>query len=143
MLLKCCTQYVNKFGRLNSGHRTGKSQFLSSSKECSKYHTTALILHADKVMLRIFQARLQQYVSWELSDVHAGFRKGTIDLIANIHWIIEKAWEFQKNIYFWCIDYTKAFDCVNCNKLENSWEMGIPDHLTCLLRSLYTSLKKQ
>ena len=110
-----------------------------SVKECSKYYTSELILHASKVMLKILQARLQQYVSWELPDVHAGFMKGTIDLIANIHWIIEKVWEFQKNFYFWFIDYTKTFDCVDCNKLENSWEMGIPDHLTCLLRSLYTS----
>ena len=71
-------------------------------------------------MLNILQARLQQYVSRKLPDVHAGFRKGTTDLIANIHWIIEKAWEFQKNIYFWFTDYTKAFDCVDCNILENS-----------------------
>ena len=89
------------------------------------------------VMLRILQARLQQYVNCELSDVQAGFRKvrGTRDQIANIHWIIEKAIEFQKNICF--TDYTKAFDCVDHNKLwKIIQEMGIPDHLTCLLRNL-------
>ena len=83
--------------------------------------TIALISHASKVMLKILQARLQQYVNRELQDVQAGFRKrGTRDQIANIHWIIEKAREFQKNIYFCFIDYTKAFDCVDHNKLENS-----------------------
>ena len=83
---------------------------------------------------------LQQYVNCELSDVQAGFRKGrgTRDQIANIHWIMEKAREFQKNIYFCCIDYVKAFDCGNHNKLWKTLkEMGIPDHLTCLLRNLY------
>ena len=90
-----------------------------SAKECSNYHTIALISHASKVMLKILQARLQQYVNWELPDIQAGFRKGraTRDQIANIHWIIEKAREFQKNIYFSFIDYTKAFDCVDHNKL--------------------------
>ena len=91
-------------------------------------------------MLKILQARLQQYVNCELSDVQAGFRKGkgTRDQIANIHWIMEKAREFQKNIYFCFIDYAKAFDCVHHNKLwEILKEMGIPDHLTCLLRNLY------
>ena len=90
-------------------------------------------------MLKILQARLQQYVNCELPDVQDGFRKdrGTRDQIANIHWIMEKAREFQKNIYF-CIDYAKAFDCVDHNKLWKSLkEMGIPDHLTCLLRNLY------
>uniref|UniRef100_A0A4W2GWR1 Reverse transcriptase domain-containing protein n=1 Tax=Bos indicus x Bos taurus TaxID=30522 RepID=A0A4W2GWR1_BOBOX len=91
-------------------------------------------------MLKILQARLQQYVNHELPDVQAGFRKGrgTRDQIANIHWILEKAREFQKNIYFCCIDYAKAFDCVDPNKLWKILkEMGIPDHLTCLLRNLY------
>ena len=84
--------------------------------------TTTLISYASKVMLKILQARLQQYVNYKLPDVQAGFRKsrGTRDKIANIHWIIEKAREFQKNIYFCFIDYTKAFDCVDHNKLENS-----------------------
>ena len=89
---------------------------------------------------QILQARLQQYVNRELPDVQAGFRKcrGTRDQIANIHWIIEKAREFQKNINFCFIDYAKAFDCVEHNKLwEILKEMGIPDHLTCLLRNLY------
>ena len=90
-----------------------------NAKECSNYHTVALISHASKVMLRILQARPQQYVNRELSDVQAGFRKGrgTRDQIANICWIIEKAREFQKNIYFCFIDYAKAFDCVDHNKL--------------------------
>ena len=97
-----------------------------NAKECSNYSTIALISHASKVMLKILQARLQQYVNHELPEVQAGFRKGrgTRDQIANILWIIEKAREFQKNIYFCFIDYAKAFDCVDHNKLENSekWE---------------------
>ena len=91
-------------------------------------------------MLKILQARLQQYVNYELIDVQAGFRKGrgTRDQLANIHWIIEKGREFQKNIYFCFIDYTKVFDCVDHNKLwKILQEMGIPDYLTCLLRNLY------
>ena len=99
-----------------------------------------LISHASKIMLKILQARLQQYVNCELPDVQAGFRKGrgTRDQIANIRWIMEKAREFQKNIYFSFIDYAKAFDCVDHNKLWKILkEMGIPDHLTCLLRNLY------
>ena len=110
-----------------------------NAKECSNYHTVVLISHASKVMLKIFQARLQQYMSYEIPDVQAGFRKdrGTRDQIANIHWIIEKAREFQKTIYFCFIDCTKAFDCVDHDKLWKIQEMGIPDHLTCLLRNLY------
>ena len=90
-----------------------------NAKECSNYHTTALISHASEVMLKILQARLHQYVNHELPDVQAGFRKGrgTRDQIANIHWIIKKAREFQKSIYFCFIDYAKAFDCVDHNKL--------------------------
>ena len=91
-------------------------------------------------MLKILQARLQQYVNCELPDVQAGFRKGrgTRDQIANIHWIIEKASEFQKHIYFCFIDYAKAFDCVDHKKLWKILkEMGIPDHLICFLRNLY------
>ena len=109
-------------------------------KECSNYCMIALISHTSKVMLKILQARLQQDVNRELPDVQAGFRKGrgTRDQIANIRWIIEKAREFQKNIYFFFIDYAKAFDCVDHNKLWKILEeMGIPDHLTCLLRNLY------
>ena len=100
----------------------------------------ALISHASKVMLKILQARLQQYVNRDLPDVQAGFRKGRgiRDQIANIRWIMEKAREFQKNIYFCFMDYAKAFDCVDHNKLWKILkEMGIPYHLTCLLRNLY------
>ena len=96
--------------------------------------------HASKVMLKILQARLQQYMNYELPDVQTGFRKdrGTRGQIANICWIIKNAREFQKNIYFFFIDYTKAFDCVDHNKVWKTLkEMGIPDHLTCLLRNLY------
>ena len=107
---------------------------------CSNYCTTALISHASRVMLKILQARLQQFMNQELSDIQAGLRKsrGTRDQIDNIHWIIEKAREFQKNPYFCFIDYAKAFDCVDHNKLWKILkEMGIPDHLTCLLQNLY------
>ena len=99
-----------------------------------------LISHASKVMLKILQARLQQYMNRELPDVQAGFRKGrgTKDQIANIRWIMEKAKEFQKNIYFCFIDYAKAFDYVDHDQLWKILkEMGIPDHLICLLRNLY------
>ena len=111
-----------------------------NAKECSNDHTIALILHASKVMLKILHSKLQQYVNCDLPEVQAGFRKGrgNIDQIANIHWIIEKAREFQKNIYFCFIDYAKAFDCLVHNKLWKILrQMGIPDHLTCLLRNLY------
>ena len=111
-----------------------------NAKECSNYQTVLLISHASKVILKILQSRLQQYVNCELPDVQAGFRKGrgTRHQIANIHCIIEKAREFQKNIYFCIIDYAKAFDCVDHNKLWKILrEIGIPDHLTCLLRNLY------
>ena len=109
-------------------------------EECSDYRTIALISHASKVMLKILQARLQQYMNHELPDVQDGFRKGrgTRDQMANICWIMEKAREFQKNIYFCFIDYAKAIDCVDHNKVWKILkEMGIPDHLTCLLRNLY------
>ena len=111
-----------------------------NAKECSNYRTIALISHASKVMLKTLQARLQQYLDRELPEVQAGFRKGrgSRDQIANIRWIIEKAREFQKNIYFCFIDYAKAFDCVDHNKLWTILrEMGITDHLNCLLRNLY------
>ena len=113
----------------------------NNAKECSINHTIALISHASKVMLKILQARLQQYVKCELPDVQAGIRKGrgTRDQIANICWIIKKAREYQRNIYFCFIDYAKATDCVDHNKLwKILQEMGIPDHFTCLLRNLYT-----
>ena len=112
-----------------------------NAKEFSNYHTIVLISHASKVMLKILQARLQQYVNRELLDVQVGFRKGRgiRDQIANIHWIIKKARDFQKNIYFYFIDYAKAFDCVDHNKLWKILKgMGIPDHMTCLLRNLNT-----
>ena len=109
-----------------------------NGKECSNYHTIVLISHDSKVVLNILQARLQQHMNQEFPDVQAGFRKGrgTRGQIANIRWIIEKAREFQKNICF--IDYTKAFDCVDHNKLWSILKkMGLSDHLTCLLRNLY------
>ena len=122
-----------------------KSVFILISKKgnakvCSNYHTIALIPHGSKVMLKSLQAKLQQYVNYEIPDVQPGFRKvrGTRVQVTNICWIIEKAREFQKNIYFCFIDYIKEFDCVDHNKLWKILkEMGIPDHLTCLLRNLY------
>ena len=112
-------------GKLSSDHNTGKrSVFIpvskkGNAKECSNYHTIVLISHDSKVMFKILQARLQQYVNHELPDVQAGFRKsrGTRDQIANICWLIKKAREFQKNIYFCFIGYAKAFDCVDQDKL--------------------------
>ena len=110
----------------NSAVATGleKESFIpipekGSVKECSYYHTVALISHSSKVMLKIFQARLQQYMNSEIPDVQTGFRKGKgiRDQIAIIHWITERAREFQKNIYFCFMDYTKALDCVDHNKL--------------------------
>ena len=125
----------------NSAVATGLEEvsFHSNPKECSNYHTIALISHASKVMLKILQARLQQYMNCEIPDVQACFSKGrgTRGQIANIHWIMEKAREFQKNIYFCFVNYDKAFDCVDHNKLWKILkEMGVPDHLTCLLRNL-------
>ena len=111
----------------------------SNAKECSNYCIIALISHTSKVMHKILQARLQQYMNCELPDVQAGFQKGreTRDQIVNIYWIIKKAREFQKNIYFWFIDYAQR-PCVDHNKLWKILkEMGIPNHLTCLLRNLY------
>ena len=130
ILWKYCTQYVSKFEKLsNSTQDWKRSVFIpvpkkGNAKECSNYHTIALISHASKVMLKI----LQQYVNCELPDVQAGFRegRGTRDQTADIHWIIEKAREFQKNIYFCFIDYTKAFECMDHNKLWKSLkEKGI------------------
>ena len=112
--------------KLSNGHRTRKGQFSFQSqrkegnaKEYSNYRTIVLIPHTSKIMLKILQARLQQYMNHELPDVQAGFRRGrgTRDQIANICWIMEKAREFQKNIYFCFIDYAKAFDCEDHNKL--------------------------
>ena len=111
-----------------------------NAKECLNYCTIALMSHASKVMLKILQARLQKYVNHELPDIQGGFRKGrgTRDLIANVCWIMENAREFQKNIYLCFVDYIKAFDCVDHNKLWKILkEMGITDHLIFLLRNLY------
>ena len=131
----------------NSAVATGleKSVFIpipkkDNAKECSNHHTIAFVSHTSKVMLKILQVRLQQYVNHELPDIQAGFRKGrgTRDQIANISWIIEKAKEFHKNIYFCIIDYAKAFDCVDHHKLwKILQEMEIPDHLICLLKNWY------
>ena len=111
-----------------------------NAKECSNDCTVALISHASKVMLKILQARLQHYMNHELPDIQAGFRKGrgTRDQIADICWIIKKAREYQQSVYFCFIDYAKAYDCVDHYRLwKNLKDMGIPDHLTCLLRNLY------
>ena len=143
ILWKCYTQYARKIEKFSSGLRTGKGQFSFQSQRKAmpkNIQTTALLSHTNKVILKILQARFQQCVNWELPDVQAGFRKGrgTRDQIANIHWIIEKAREFRKNIYFCFTDYAKAFDCVYHNKLWKILKkMEIADHLTCLLRNLY------
>ena len=146
MLWKCCTQYASNLENSKQWPQDWKwSVFIpipkkGNAKECLNCCTIVLISHASKVMLKFLQARLQQYTNHELPDVWAGFRKGrgTRDQIANICWIIEKVGEFQKNIYFCFIDYAKAFDCVDHNQLwEILKEMGIPEHLTCLLRNLY------
>ena len=128
----------------NSAVATGLEKFSfhsnpkGNAEECSNYHTTELISHASKVMLKILQERLQQYVNHELPDVQAGLRKGR-GTRGQIYWIIEKARELQKNIYFCFIDYAKTLNVwinTNWKILE---EMGIPDHLTCLLRHLYAN----
>ena len=139
MLWKCCTQNANKFGKLSSGHRTGKSVFIpipkkGNAKECSNYCTIALISHASKVMLKILQARLQHYVNHELPDVQAGFRKGrgTRDQIANICWIIEKAREFQKTSTSALLTTPKPFtvwittNCVNSSRDGNTRPPYLP-----------------
>ena len=147
MLLKCCTQYASKFGKLQYPQDWKRSVVIpipkeGNAKECSNYCTIVLISHAGKVMVKILQAMLQQYVNQELPGVQAGFRKsrGTRDQIDTTCWIIEKAREFQKNIYFCFIDYVdEAFDCVDYNKLWKILkELVIPDHLICFLRNLYT-----
>ena len=143
MLWKCCTQYASKFGR-SRPQDWKMSVFIpipkkGNAKQCSIYHRVALISYASKIILKILEAWFQQYLNREFPYVQAGLKKGrgTRDQIVNIPWILEKVREFQKNIYFF-IDYAKAFDCVDHNK---QWkilkEMGIRDHLTCLLRNLY------
>ena len=133
MLLKCYTQYANKLGKLSSGHRTGKGQFSfqpqrkAMLKECSNYHTIALISYASKGMLKILQARLQQYVNRELPDVQAGFRKGrgTRDQIANFHWIIKKQESSRKTSTFALLTTLKPLTVwitINCGKFWKRWE---------------------
>ena len=144
MLWKGCTQYASKFGKLSSGHTMKRSVFFPISKkgnvkECSNYQKIVLVSHASNAILKILQSSLQQYVNWEFPDVQDGFRKGRgiRHQIANFHWIIEKARGFQKYICFWFTDFTKAFDCMDHNKVwKTVQEIGIPDHLTCLLRNL-------
>ena len=149
MLWKCCTQYASKFGKLSSGHRTGKGQFSFQSQrkampKNAQITTQLHISHASKVMLKILQARLQQYLHCELPDVQAGFRKGrgTRNQIANICWIIKKAREFQKSIYFWFIDYAKAFVWIttNCGKFLKRWEYQTT---WCAAWDICTRVKKQ
>ena len=135
ILLKSCTQYASKFGKLSSGHRTGKGQFSFQSQRKAMPNNVQITtqLHSSHMLA-------QQSMNRELPDVQARFRKGrgTRAQIANIRWIIEKARVFQINIYFCLIDYAKAFDCVDHNKLwKILQEMGMTDHLTCLLRNLY------
>ena len=136
MLLKCCTQHANKFGKLRSGHRTGKGHFSYQSQRKSMPKNVQTIaqlhsFHTLKAMLKILQAWLQQYVNQELPDTQAGFRKGrgTRDQIAKIHWIIEKARKVQKSIYFSFIDYTKVFVWIttNCGKLFKRGNTRPPD----------------
>ena len=135
----CCTQYASKFGKLS---RLEKVSFHSNPKErqCQrmlKLPHNCTVSHASKIMRKILQARLQQYVNRKLPDIQAIFRKarGTRDQIANIHWVIEKARKFQKNIYFCFIDYSKAFDCVDHNKLWKILkEMGILHYYTPNIR---------
>ena len=132
MLWKCCTQYASKCGKLGSGHRAGKGQFIpiskkGNTKECSNYSIIALISHASKGMLRIYQARLQQYMNHELQDVQAGFRKGrgTRDQKVNICWIIEKAQEFQKTSISALLTMPKPLTVwipTNCGKFWKRWE---------------------
>ena len=147
MLWKCYTLCQQIWKTQQWPQDLERSVFISTpkkdiAKECSNYCTIALISHTSKILLKILQARLQQYVNRELPDVQASFRKGrgTRDQIANIGWIMEKAREFQKNIYFCFIDCVKAFDCVANNKLwKILQEMGMSDHPTCLMRNLYAA----
>ena len=132
MLWKCCTQYVSKCGKLSSSHKDWKrSVFISipkkgNVKKCSNYLAIGLISHANKIMLKILQARLQQYMNHEFPDIQAGFRKGrgTRDQIANICWIVEKARNFQKNIYFCFIDCQSLWLCRSQQTMENSERDG-------------------
>ena len=140
MLWKCCTQYVSKCGKLSSGYGTGKgwlsfqSQRKANAKECSNYCTITLISHASKVMLKILQARLQQYVNHELPDVQAEIQRSNCQHLLD-HWKSKRVPEKHLFLLYWL---RQAFDCVDHNKLWKILkEIGIPDHLTCLLRNLY------
>ena len=144
-VVKVMHSISQKIWKLSSGQQKWeKSVFIpipkkGNAKECSNYPTIALISHTSKIMLKILQARFQHYVNHELQDVQAGLKKDiwNSDQIASILWIIEISREFQKNIYFCFIDYAKVFDCVHHNKLWKILkEMGMPEHLTCLLRNL-------
>ena len=149
MLLKCCTQYARKFGSLSNGHRTGKTQFSFQfqRKAVPKNVQTTAQLHSSHTLAnKILQARLQQYMNWELADVQSEFRKerGTRVKIANICWIIEKARELQKNIVFHFIDYAKAFDCVDHNNLWKTLkEMGYQTTLPASWKILMQVKKQQ
>ena len=150
MLWKCCTQYASKFGKLSSGRRTGKGVFIpipkkANAKECSNYCTTALISHASKVMLKILQARLQQYMNRELPDVQAGFRKGrrTRDQIANIHWIMEKQESFRKTSISALVTMSKPLTVwitINCGKFFKRWEYQTTWHASW---EIYMQVRKQ
>ena len=142
MLWNCCIQYASIWKTQQWPQDLKGSVFIpipkkGNAKECSNYHTIALISHATKVMLKILQARLQQYVNWELPDVQADFRRGrgTRDQIANICWIIKKAREFQENIYFCFIDYAKAFDFVENSERDRNTRPPDPP----LEKSIYRS----
>ena len=139
MLLKCCSQYVSKFGKDSSGHRTGKVQFSSQFQRKAMPKNVQTSIHVSTSMLQILQARFQPYMNWELLDIGAEFQRGrgTRDQIVNILCIMEKAREFQKKIYFWFIDHAEDFDRGSQKTVENTREMGIPYLLTCLLRNLY------
>ena len=151
MLWKCCTQYVKIWKTQQWPQDLKRLIFIPTPKkgnvkECSNYRTIALISHTSKIIFKNLQARLQQYVTWGLPAVQAGFRKGrgTRDQIGNIRWIMEKAREFQKNIYFCFIYYAKAFDCVDHNKLWKILkQMGIADHLICSWEICMQVRKKQ
>ena len=139
MLWKCCPQYASKFGKLSSGHRTGKGQFSfqSQRRAMPKNVQTTIQLHSFHLLIRLcskfFKLGFRQYVNWDFPNIQAGLRKGR-----GICWIMEKPREFQKNTYFCFIDCAKAFDHEDHNKLWKILkEMGISDHLTCLLRNLY------
>ena len=141
MLWKCCTQYTSKFGKLSSGHKTGKVQFSFQSQRKAmpnNYCAVALISHVSKIMLKILQARLQLYMNQKLPDVQAGFRKDQTNQRSNCQYLLDygKSKGILNKVCF--IDYAKAFDCVDHNiLLKILKETGIPDHFTCLLRNLH------